>query len=418
MPPTPPESPLDDLLDIKLSQSPYEYYTPGSKVTGWVVFGGRVEVSIIDIQFTGVNKSRIVDKRDRWTGQLETYVDEAVLFQYQQILHGIGERHSDRYRPIDNDWNVRSSWNFTFRFPSNTESRRTVAYNVVTDGGWTNSRHVLPPSFDKSTDADDLTFYASSPGYGFGAEPYSECKVEYSLTASVKMPGRSPKMVKLPIQFMPFAPASGWPLRSLGMSYSQFASLSGRDIEAELVHGCGPFDRLSVHIPSDIKIGHRFTVDGNLTFSNSPRRLFALSTLEPRFQIRINYLQVVCKTVWRGVRRTRTSYGIGAVERRHEEQQVSSLVNTEPRCSSQQPAHALGFSFEAGARSQLSPSFGSFLISNTYDLKGEIQTSADGQHQVFSFEARNIPVVSSVQASMAGIRQLHYTSERRHSSQI
>ena len=74
------ESPQDDFLDIRLSGSPYQLYSPGSKVNGSVIFNGSVEDAIIEIEFIGTNKTRIIDQKDEFTSQPVLYVDEAVPF--------------------------------------------------------------------------------------------------------------------------------------------------------------------------------------------------------------------------------------------------------------------------------------------------------------------------------------------------
>ena len=139
-------------------------------------------------------------------------------------------------------------------------------------------------------------------------------------------------------------------------------------------------------------------------------------------QISVSDLHLVCKTTWRGMKRVggpyERSYPVSTVERRHDEQQIFSLTYTEPRIASEHPHDGIKFSFAAGRRSHLAPSFGSFLIANSYDLRANLHVDTYGYHKSFSFEVHHIPIVSSIQAPITGIRQLQFAAERRHSSQI
>ena len=189
------------------------------------------------------------------------------LFQYNQVLYGIGQQQFERFRPFNDKWNRASSWPFCFRFPSITESRRTVNYKDIVDGEWINSRHAMPPSFDTTSDTDDLSFYASSP-ITTSDEAYSECKIEYALTAKVLVAGRKPKVLKLPIQFMPFSTTVGLSSHPLSTPQNQLAALDQMAVSVRPLDfsqsSWSPISGLTIRPPTDIRIGQTFTISGVL----------------------------------------------------------------------------------------------------------------------------------------------------------
>ena len=420
MPPTPPESPDAAFLDISLSGSPYQLYTPGSKVNGSVIFSGRVEDAVIEIEFVGLNKSKIVDQCEKLGTGSESFTDEVMLFQYNQVLHGIGQHQYERFRPSDDTWNRASSWPFCFRFPSVTEARRTVCYRDISPGGWTNYRHSLPPSFDYATEVEDMSLCTYLQSSKFN-EDYSECKVEYALIAKISIPGRKPKVLKLPIQFMPFGPPSSILPHSLSMSLDHFAAPSEAHVDVTLAgppSTWGLIATLAIHPPAKIKIGHTFTVSGMLTISS--HHLLQSDVSASSIQIAVTNLHLVCRTVWRAKRCAkddrRPSYGAPPNERQQEEQHTYSLAHTDVDITLDRSSNAVGFSFDAGRQSHLSPSFASFLVANSYDLRGTVIVSIRGDYQTLSFEAHEIPVVSSIQPPITGIRHMQLSAQRRFSS--
>jgi hypothetical protein len=353
------------VVDIKLTQHPNQFFFPGNTISGQVIYesGDEDENFELFITFSGVNSTV-------FKGQ-KKHTDHAILFQYENRLHsGLRKRGTGRVGM--------SRYPFNFRFPSNTDNRSFIQpRDSVASETWTNSVHELPPSFDLET-----------PGSAFS------CSVEYVLRVELYHDRNLSASTQLPIVFLPFRANSlrhGITLIP-GIMHSADTAPARRDSAIEVTDTVNY--KLIAEAPHDIIVGRTFRLEAYLRFDTQ-------ALLEEHLlnaMIRIDKLRIVCTTSCRAFRRSTNSTDWGS------EEYSMSLIANPIRPNTSTRSNELRFSFEATMPSASSPTFRSFLISNTYHLQALFSACVDGESVELELDAPDIPVLSPVAPTLAARR--------------
>ncbi|KAF2425781.1 hypothetical protein EJ08DRAFT_382905 [Tothia fuscella] len=365
-------------LDIKLTQHPNQFFFPGSTVSGQAIYesGDEEENFELYITFTGVNKSVLKDPRSHG----DNFSDEATLFQYKHRLHsGLRRRGFGRIGM--------SQYPFTFRFPSNTDNRSFIQPRGSTvSQTWSTSVHELPPSFD----LENATF---------------SCSVEYLLRLELFHHNRLSSSIELPIVFLPFRSNShalrSNPVPTPGKMYLSDTTLSTerRDSIVEVVDETK--FKLVAEAPQDIIVGRTFRLDALIEFDSSN----TLDTDLINSNIQLDMLRIICTTGCRAFHHTAHNPTSLEAEEKRFSQTSRGLMAYPIQPSVRASGKELRFSFEATMPSACSPTFRSFLISNTYHLQVVFVAHVDGKAVELTLEVPDIPVLSPVAPSL-GARRL------------
>jgi hypothetical protein len=357
------------VVDIKLSQHPNQFFFPGSTVSGHVVYesGDEEENFELFITFSGINSTTF--KRSK------KYTDQATLFQYQHRLHTGPRRHGGGLIGM-------SRYPFNFRFPSNTDNRSFVQPRTsIVSHTWASSVHELPPSFDLETRSSNFV-----------------CSVEYILSVELYHDKKLSASTQLPIVFLPFR-ANSFAFRPSTTSIPgimQLAdnamSVTRRDSVIEVREEVG--FKLTAEAPQEIIVGRTFRLEATLEFDDSA--LLEEGFFDPA--LRIEVLRIICTTSCRVFRHT-----TGSTDWGNEETAIALMANP-VHTNATSRSNELRFSFEATMPSACSPTFRSFLISNTYHLQALFIADVDTKPVELTLHAPDIPVLSPV-APSSGARR-------------
>lgn len=369
-------------VDIKLTQHPNQFFFPGSTVSGQAIYesGDENEDFELYITFTGVNKSMINTSR-KHSGHMRRDSDEATLFQYKHPLHsglrrqGLGNVGMSKYP-------------FNFRFPSNTDNRSFVQpRGSVVSQTWSSSVHELPPSFD----LEHSRF---------------TCSVEYVLRLELFHDKTLSASMELPIVFLPYR-ANNHPLRPSSISMPGLMHLT--DSDSSNVRRDSVIEvrddvnfKFVIEAPQDIIVGRSFRLEAVLEF-NVPSIFDDDDLLDPTVQIET--LKIICTTSCRAFRHAARSPSSHEYEEQDFEQRSRVLLPYSVLPSSRTNSNELRFSFEATLPSSFSPTFRSFLVSNSYHLQATFVAYVDGKAVKLTLDAPDIPVLSPVAPSL-GPRRL------------
>jgi hypothetical protein len=368
-------------VDIKLTQHPNQFFVPGSTVSGQAIYesGDENEDFELYITFTGINKS-VINVSQKHADHARRRSDEATLFQYKHRLHsglrrqGLGNVGMSKYP-------------FNFRFPSNTDNRSFVQpRGSLVSQTWSSSVHELPPSFD--LEHSQFT-----------------CSVEYVLRLELFHDKRLSASMELPIVFLPFR-ANHHALRPSSISIPGLMHLADsafsnvrRDSVIEVRDDVN--FKLVAEAPQDIIIGRNFRLEAVLEVNSSS--IFDDDLPDPTVQIET--LQIICTTGCRAFRHTAHSPTGLEHEEKSFEQKSRALLPYPVQPLSRANSNELRFSFEATLPSSFSPTFRSFLVSNTYHLQAVFVAYVDGKAIQLTLDAPDIPVLSPVAPSL-GARRL------------
>jgi hypothetical protein len=351
-------------VDIKLSQHPNQFFFPGSTVSGHVVYesGDEEENFELFITFSGINSTTF--KRPK------KQTDHATLFQYQHRLHMGPRRHGGGFIGM-------SRYPFNFRFPSNADNRSFMQpRDSIVSQTWASSVHELPPSFDIETPSGDFN-----------------CSVEYILRVELYHDKTLSASTQLPIVFLPFR-ANSLAFRPSTMSVPGMMqltdtalSIARRDSAIEVKDEVS--FKLTAEAPQKIIVGRTFHLEALIEFDTSASLEGGL--FDPT--LRIESLRIICTTACRAFRHTTNSTVWGS------EETPITLMAYPVRNDLSRRCNELRFSFEATMPSASSPTFRSFLISNTYHLQARFVANVDGKPVELMLHVPDIPVLSPVAPS-------------------
>ena len=372
---TPPvHSPKD--LDIKINQDQCQPFGPGSVVSGYVVFFGREADFRLDIEFFGRTRTAFNISQESTYSKLH-YADEAILFSYKRPLN-------EKYRPGNDDWTKDSHWKFEFRFPSNTENRRTVSYGYrrTSVGRWCDSIHPLPPSLKRVT---------------------SHCSfsIEYMLCARVYVDKRLMSCKEVPLHFTPsrllvgVSPLS--PLTSPKSSSSITLSVGEPFLESSSTlplrnrtKSAIASSIMTVYAPQDLTSGQFLSIRGEISFIDLSDYI---KQLEPFFTVKTEEIQLTYHTGCRGrLIESDKSSSIDVEDVTCIIGEINLNVNdkdTIERISD----HTFTFALEAKIPDRLLPSFGSFLVYNSYSIHARVVAQAWGHEHRTCFVMDDVPIL-------------------------
>jgi hypothetical protein len=356
-------------VDIKLTQHPNQFFFPGSTVSGQVVYesGDEDENFELSITFSGINNTTFKTPKK--------YTDRATLFQYKHPLH-TGPRRLGGGRI------GMSTYPFNFRFPSSTDNRSFIQpRDSIVCQTWSNSVHDLPPSFD--LESNDSGFI---------------CSVEYVLCVELYHGKKLSASVRLPIVFLPFranclAQRPSTTFMPATMQPTENAlSIPRRDSAIEVRDEVG--FKLTVEAPQEIVVGRTFRLEACLEFDTAT----LLEEGYPEPTICIDKLRIICTTSCRAFQRTTSSTVWES------EDEPLTLMAHPARSITPPKSNELRLSFEATMPSAYSPTFRSFLISNTYRMQALFVANVDSQPVDLMLDVPDIPVLSPVTPSLGGRR--------------
>lgn len=363
------------VIDIKVNPDGNQLFSPGSIVSGYVVFLGPEKNCHFDIEFFGRSRTAFHTDVDSY-GFKRHYADEAILFSYKRPLN-------DRFIPGDGDFTQDSHLKFDFRFPSNTENRRTVFYQKVVHQLLSDSVHPLPPSLERRM-------------------PQCSFSVEYILRAKAYHNTQLLAETELPLLFSPTRLIAGFPVASpIHSPMGQWAKSVDESRTRPLRNRSRTMKGssiMTIHPPLDIVAGQAVSIRAELAFSELTidEGMF----VEP-FDIQIEELQLLCYT---GCRGKRTNYDLTNDTDLEEIACVPGNINI--------PAHqpidsieamtenTFSFTIDTKVPERLLPSFRSFIIFNSYSLHARISAKACGHEHKTCLVIDDIQVVSPPRTTM------------------
>lgn len=345
-------------IDIKLNQDRSQFFSPGTVVSGWVVFFGSEKQFHLEVEFFGRTRTEFRTSQKSHSSKL-SYADETILFSYKRPL-------DQNYRPGNSDWTQDSHWKIEFRFPSSTENRRTVIYQRALPGRWCDSVHPLPPTLEHNG-------------------PHCSFSVEYILRARVYVDKRLLAETEVPLLFAPTRPVVGFsslsPLQppnsprsdtfqavhpSLNISRAAPLRSRSRSLDGS--------STMTIYPPIDITTGQTMSIRAEVRFSALPEDR---DIVEPSFFVQIEELQLFCYTSCRG------KVTGGSVINEADMEETTSVpgkidLDVHNPSSTFEPVSVdtFAFSIEARVPDRLLPSFASFIVCNRYSLHARIVAKA------------------------------------------
>lgn len=383
LPPSPTYTSSFRDVNIKLNQDRSQIFSPGNVVSGYVVFPDYERKFSLDIEFFGRSTSNFFSNL---TTGLQ-YVDEVLLFSYKRPLN-------DKYRPGNGDWTQDSHWKFEFRFPSNTENRRTVNYHHPLPGQWRNSVHALPPSLEH-------------------ADSSCSFSVEYMLRARVYVDKRLVAETSVPLLFAPSRPTACYspisPLQSPRSSWTNaFPVRHPLDTNRPLPllnRSLNGSSVMTIFPPIDIATGQTMSLRVEVCFSGM---VLETEGLDPSLDVQIEKLQLFCEIGCRGKLRGGQSDDLAGGTNVEDTDSSSCwiLLDAYPpnRTIELESDDTFSFCIEAKVPDRLLPSFGSFIVFSRYDLHARIIAKAKHREHKTIVKIDDIQVISPTRSPIPARR--------------